>query len=91
MSEGPRIPRQATGFSLEQLDGEMLLHSPGSAKAVYCNEAASLIWRLCDGQRTTAEIAQLVRDAFPESAEAIDEQVDRTIQRFLEHGAVEFV
>ena len=79
-----------TGYHLEEMDGELLLHHPGSTKTLYLNETASLIWQLCDGQRTTEEIAALLQDAFPGTEEAIAGQVDLTMRQFSEYGAIEF-
>jgi hypothetical protein len=55
------------------------------------NETASIIWRLCDGNRTTTEIVALLTDAFPEEAETIEQEVEATMRSFLEHEAIEFV
>ena len=88
--DGARIPTQVPGYHLEQMDGELLLHHPGSTRTLYLNETATLIWQVCDGQRTIADIAELLQDAFPETDEAIDEQVDVTMRQFFECGAITF-
>ena len=85
-----RSPTQATGYHLERMDGEVLLHHPGSTTVLYLNETASLIWQICDGQRTMEDVAALLQDAFPETDEAIAEQVELTVRRFVEYGAIVF-
>ena len=45
-------PRRKTDYRLEQLDGEMVLYHPSETKILYFNQTASLIWQLCDGERT---------------------------------------
>ena len=85
-----KIPTQVAGYHLEQMDGELLLHHPGSTRTVYLNETATLIWQICDGQRTTEEIAQLLQGAFPGTDEVIAGQVDSTIRQLLEYGAIKF-
>ena len=58
---------------------------------VYLNETASLIWHLCDGQRTTDEVAELLRDSFPEPGGTIADDIEATLRLFVDHGAIEFV
>ena len=86
-----RVPKQVSGYHLEHMDGELLLHHPTSTKVVYLNETASLIWHLCDGQRTTDEVAELLRDSFPEPGGTIADDVEATLRLFVDHGAIEFV
>ena len=49
-------PRRKPDYRLEAIDNELLLYHPAETKILYCNETASLIWQLCDGQRTLQEI-----------------------------------
>ena len=86
-----RRPRQKPDYRLAKLDNEVLLYHPARATVLYLNETASLIWKLCDGKRTTAEIAELIKDAFPEQATKIDDEVKSTLRSFAEQDALEFV
>lgn len=86
-----KIPRQKPDYVLETLDNEMILYHPGRNQALYLNETASLIWRLCDGNRTSTEIAELLQEAFPEQEARIGDEVETTLQRFVEEDAVELV
>ena len=58
---------------------------------MYCNPSASLIWRLCDGQRTVEEITSLLSQAFPEAADTIPAEAEATLRQFHEHGAIEYI
>ncbi|MCB0191328.1 MAG: PqqD family protein [Anaerolineae bacterium] len=84
-------PQQVSDYHLEELDGELLLFHPGQTTIIACNPTASLIWQLCDGQRTTAEIVALLQTAFPEAAEMIPAEIDALLQQFNRHGALDFV
>jgi hypothetical protein len=84
-------PRRKPDYRLEMIDNELLLFHPAETKILYCNETASLIWQLCDGQRTPQEITTLLTAAFPEAADAIADDVQATLQQFSQHGAIEFV
>ncbi len=84
-------PKQKSDYRLEMINDELLLFHPTQTTILYCNQTASLIWQLCDGQRTTQEINQLLRTAFPESADTIEADVATTLKQFEQHGAIEFV
>jgi coenzyme PQQ biosynthesis protein PqqD len=83
-------PLRKTGYLLENMDDELLLYHPAETKVMYCNQTASLIWQLCDGERTVQEIVDLLADAYPESAEEIAHDVRATLQQFTDHGAIHF-
>ncbi len=55
------------------------------------NQTASLIWQLCDGKRTAAEMIGLLSEFYPESAGEIADDVQSTLQQFAEQGCVELV
>jgi len=84
-------PKRKADYKLEEVDGELLLYHPGSTKILYCNETASLIWQLCDGTRSDEEIKVTLRETFPEAADSIGNDVEETLKKFLEHGALVLV
>lgn len=81
-------PRPAPGFQMEALDGEIVLLHPARNVILHSNQGGALIWSLCDGQRSVAEIAELLSAAYPESAEDIALDVPQTIQELLSRGAL---
>jgi hypothetical protein len=84
-------PHRQPDYRLEEIDGELLLFHPGKAQILYCNETASLVWQLCDGKQTVAEIIALLAEAFPEAADSIPDDVEAVLKQFAKHDAVEFV
>ena len=84
-------PRRKTDYRLEQLDGEMVLYHPSETKVLYFNQTASLIWQLCDGERTAADMIRLLSESYPESAGEIASDVHSTLQQFEEQGCVELL
>ncbi len=82
-------PLRKPGYLLEAIDNELLLYHPAETKVMYCNQTASLIWQLCDGQRTRQEIISLLTDAYPAAEQSIAGDVQETLQQFLEHGAID--
>ncbi len=82
------IPRTRSDYKLEELEGESMLYHNGQGKVLYLNETASMLWKLCDGQRSVAAIEDLLRDAYPEASE-LSADVDTAFAMFVAHGAVE--
>lgn len=89
--EPSKKPRRKTDYRLELIDDELLLYHPGQTKILYCSQTASLVWNLCDGQRTGEEIMALLAESYPEAAQVIPADVEATLGQFLEHGAIEWV
>lgn len=83
-------PHPVTGYMVEEMDGEILLFHPSQENIFYTNNTGSLIWQLCDGQRTVAEICQLLSDAYPDAASQIEQDVHNTLSDFATHGAIEW-
>jgi pyrroloquinoline quinone biosynthesis protein D len=86
-----QIPTRRPHFQIERLDDNVLLYHPGLTKTIQLNESASLIWELCDGQRSIREIADLLSEAYPDAAAEVRDDVAATLRRFAEEGAVELM
>ncbi len=82
-------PRRKSGYHLEMLENELLLFSPEQELVLYFNETASVVWELCDGQRTVNDIVFLLSDAYPEAREAIESDVYSTLEQLAHHGVIE--
>jgi hypothetical protein len=81
-------PKRKPDYRLELLDNELLLYHPTETNIFYFNQTASLIWQLCDGQHSVAEIIELLKEAYPDAADTIPSDVTTTIQQFEEHGCI---
>lgn len=87
-------PRQVDGYQMadkETVDGELVLFHPATQKILYSNRTGALIWGLCDGQRTVADIVEILDEAYPEASAEIADDVQITLQTFAENGAIEWV
>ncbi len=84
-------PRRKADYRLEELDGELLIYHPTEANVVYCNQTASLIWHLCDGTHTAAEISALLSDAYPEAATSIPADVEATLRTLTQEQVIEWI
>jgi hypothetical protein len=84
-------PRQKPDFRLEEIDGELLLYHPTQTTIMYCNPSASVIWQLCDGERTVEEITILLAAAFAQNLETITADVESTLDLFCKHKAIDML
>ena len=84
------IPIPAAGFSLEELDGDLLLFNAADGRLLDLNSTAALVWQLCDGTRSMAAIIALLSDAYPDAAENINEDVPHILADLRRFGALEF-
>lgn len=77
-------PVQASGYELEELDDELVLFDSATDTVVTINQTGALVWSLCDGQRTVADIIQLLADAYSENAVAIRQDVPRILHDYMQ-------
>jgi hypothetical protein len=82
-------PGRKADYRLEQLDDELLLYHPTETKILYLNQSASLVWGLCDGEHSVAEIVELLSQAYPEVAASIRDDVYAALVEFLQNGCIE--
>ena len=66
------------------MEGEGLLYSHEKMTTIYLNESAAAIWRLCDGQRTVAQIVDFLKSAYPDLSPQLDGDVCSMIQQFVD-------
>jgi hypothetical protein len=88
MLSNNKKPMREPGFRLENMDNESLLFNPKTTNILFLNESASLVWQLCDGQRSIAEIVALITRAYPEAGGSIQKDVEETIGLFIDNGVV---
>lgn len=75
-------PRRRTDLVVGDLndDQETVLVEPASGRAVSLNTTAAAVWFLCDGVRGVREIAQAIREVYPEAPLG---QVEADVERIL--------
>ena len=87
--ENGAIPRRSARYRLEDFGDEVVLYDFATTRVIYLNETASLIWRLCDGQRNFADIKTLLMEAYPAELDQIETDLRATLAQFAWYGAVE--
>jgi hypothetical protein len=82
------IPNQHHDFQIEQIDGETLLYQHQLKRMIYLNESAALVWHLCDGRRSVANIIDLLSNSYPDTEDAVRADVIEAIDRLVIEDAV---
>ncbi|MBT8115693.1 MAG: HPr-rel-A system PqqD family peptide chaperone [Arenicella sp.] len=83
-----KIYIQADGCLLEQMDEDCLLFNPQTAATLHLNPASALVWRLCDGKRTAAQLIAELAEQFPGQAEQIPADVAAALEQLQRLGVI---
>lgn len=81
-------PKRREDWALEPFENAFVLYDPKSERVLEFSPSAAVIWQLCDGTRTQEEIATLLAEAYPDSADQIHADVVATLAAFIAHGSV---
>lgn len=80
-------PLPAPGYHIETLDGELLLFHPAGQTILHTNQTGALVWGLCDGRRSIAEMIRILTAAYPE-ATTLTEDVTSLLVQLETHKAI---
>jgi len=78
-------------IELESVGNDLLLYSPRNELILALNQTSALIWNLCDGTRTEAEIIRLLCTTYPDAATDIPAQVEEALARLVASQALVWV
>jgi hypothetical protein len=82
------VPVRSEEYRIEELDGETLLYFHERKTLVYLNDSAASVWKLCDGIRSAGDIIGVLSTAYPESRDAIGNDVREAIESLVREGAL---
>ncbi len=86
-----KVVQLKQGFVLERIDGEISVYHPTLTTAVYLNETGALIWELCDGSRSVADIIDILSNHYPESRLQIETDVKTIVTQLVEYQIGELI
>jgi hypothetical protein len=79
---------QSSDFYVEEMEEEILLYKAGSHKAIYLNESAALVWKLCDGTKTAQDIFDILSENFPDAGGGLAHEIEQAVEMLLTEGAL---
>lgn len=77
-------------FISESFENEILLYTESDTKAVYLNETAYLVWKMCEDRKRIGDIITLLEETYPDQQEQIRPDVLEALRTLSEIGAVSF-
>jgi len=83
------VLRPTGRYRQEDFGDEVALYDVETSEVINLNESATLVWRLCDGEHSVADIRGLLQAAFPDASAQIEEDLRATVGKLLKHGALE--
>ena len=75
-------------FHTVEMDGDTLLYRPTSRKAIHMDAIASTIWKMCDGTRSSEDLAAELSAFYPDDADSVRTDVASTVDMLLDCGAI---
>ena len=80
-------PRRAEGLEPHEVDDGLVVYQAATGRVHYLNRTASLVFELCTGDHTEAEIAALVGAAW-DLPEPPNEEVQGCLQQLRAEGVI---
>jgi hypothetical protein len=72
---GAERPEPASAIDVHEVDDGFVVFDASTDRVHYLNPTATVVFSLCDGTRTTTEIAELVRSAWDLDTPPVDDVV----------------
>jgi len=87
-THGMSAPRRNPEFTVAGTGKGIALARHGGAPMIL-NQSAGLVWGLCDGERTVADIVRLLAEAYPEAAVDLPGDVARIVRELHLQGVLD--
>jgi hypothetical protein len=85
MSEQP--PQPIEGLEVHEVEDGLVVFDPQADRVHYLNPTASLVFALCDGTRSHADLAGLLQDAWKLDGPPTDE-VSACVSQLRDEGVL---
>lgn len=82
------IFKQDPDCLVEEMDGELLLFNPTKATTLHLNGPSMVVWNLCTGEHSVAQMIEALQEAFPDQAEQIEGDVLSVMKELKENDVI---
>jgi hypothetical protein len=77
-------PKRRDEIRSEDIANETVLYDAVRGQAVYLNDTAAIVWKLCDGTRTVNDMTTLLAKELGDTDGRIAADVAETVAKFAE-------
>ena len=82
------VPEQTEGYELQKTACCYFLREPVSQNLVKLNDSSALIWQVCTGEWTVGEIIDVLKESYPDAADAMDDDVMNALDMLYGEGLI---
>jgi PqqD family protein of HPr-rel-A system len=75
-------PTAREGLTVVELDGEAVIYDEETSDLHHLNPTATIVFGLCDGSATIADISRDISEAFGVPADEVEAQVRTLVRQF---------
>jgi hypothetical protein len=75
-------PARTTELEIRDVDNQVLVHDAAHDKVHVLNRTAGIVLKMCDGTRSSAEIAHVLSDATGTDISVVIRDVDAIVRDF---------
>ncbi|MCP4401597.1 MAG: PqqD family protein [bacterium] len=85
------VPKQVSDIEIETFGDGVLLYHQTIREAVHLNNSAALIWTLCDGNNSMADIENILKNAYPEGKDSLRSDINSILETLQKSHTIEFI
>lgn len=82
-------PRARADLTVVDIDGEAVAYDPVARDLHHLNHSAALVFGLCDGRTTIAEMTEAIGEAYEMDPREVDGQIRPLLRQLKEVGLLE--
>ena len=82
----PRMPKVKDGVTAIEIEGEAVLYDSEEIELHHLNPTATIVFGLCDGTGTVAELAADIAEAFGVPLDQVEREVGSLVETFDQIG-----
>lgn len=75
-------------YTVETFDNEILLYSKAGTQAVYFNDAAHAVWKLCSEDLTVGQVIEYLEQTYPEQRDKIRPDVIAALEMLIANNII---